>query len=178
MCIHLILGPIFSGKTTELLRLGERHQLAGRNVVYVKHRLECKRTPGSNLQTHDGRIGGGKMVLVAERMAEVFWQLSKLCSSWAHTICIDDGHLFKDLRLACQTLATLHAKHVIIAALNGDTGLQMFPSIIAVLPIACDVQMLTAVCSSCGANKAAYTEMLGPTVAIAEVGLVVGYVVG
>ena len=50
--IHLILGPMYSGKTTELLRLYRRHQIANQKCVLVKFE-EDKRYDKNKVVTHD-----------------------------------------------------------------------------------------------------------------------------
>lgn len=50
--IELILGPMFSGKTTELLRRMRRHRLADRRVVVIKY-VKDTRYHASRCTTHD-----------------------------------------------------------------------------------------------------------------------------
>src|ERR1700722_1663174 len=40
MSITTIIGPMFSGKTTELLRLIERERIAGKKCVIIKHAID------------------------------------------------------------------------------------------------------------------------------------------
>lgn len=50
--IQLILGPMFSGKTTELLRRTRRHTLARQEVLLIKHGMINIR-PTDLISTHD-----------------------------------------------------------------------------------------------------------------------------
>ena len=50
--IDLILGPMFSGKTTELIRRTQRHELAGRRVVVIKY-IKDTRYSAARCVTHD-----------------------------------------------------------------------------------------------------------------------------
>lgn len=50
--IEVIFGPMFSGKTTELLRRLRRHQLADRRVVVIKHAKDT-RYDAARCTTHD-----------------------------------------------------------------------------------------------------------------------------
>ena len=50
--IELILGPMFSGKTTEMLRRAKRHQIAGLNCLVVKYDAD-KRYDAARCATHD-----------------------------------------------------------------------------------------------------------------------------
>ena len=55
--VELIVGPMFAGKTTELLRRLRRHELAGRRCLIVKHALDDRfggdATQGKHVVTHD-----------------------------------------------------------------------------------------------------------------------------
>jgi len=162
MSIQLILGPMFSGKTTELIRQGRRAQLAGKKVLYVKHSLDCKRySPddpnATNVRVHHD-VGGneqGEEALIAENLFEIW---TALCSPKVQVICIDEGQFFRDLRSMCTFLVNVHRKSVIVAALNATYRKEMFPSIVDLLPIATGVQWLTAICFRCGSDQATFTK--------------------
>ena len=40
--IHLIIGPMFSGKTTELLRIYNRYKIANKLCVLVKYKDDTR----------------------------------------------------------------------------------------------------------------------------------------
>ena len=52
--IEVIMGPMFSGKSTELLRRLQRHKIAQKRVLLIKHQSD-RRYQGSdtNVVTHD-----------------------------------------------------------------------------------------------------------------------------
>lgn len=160
MSIHLILGPMFSGKTTELLRLARRNELARMKVVYVKHHLDAKRH-ATQLQTHDGDTTD-REVLIVNYLAKIFDQLA---DKRVDVICIDEGQFFQDLSFVVKLLASDHGKHVIIAALNGTYKQQIFPSVANILPSADKVDWLTAVCFNCD-KEAAFTHRFLPDVTV------------
>ena len=51
--ISLIIGPMYSGKTSELIRRYRRHKLAHRNVMFVKYDRDI-RYDATKVITHDG----------------------------------------------------------------------------------------------------------------------------
>jgi thymidine kinase len=67
--IELIVGPMFAGKTTELLRRLRRHELAGRRCLIVKHALDDRfggdATQGKHVVTHDAAQRGALAVTSA-----------------------------------------------------------------------------------------------------------------
>ena len=62
--IEVIMGPMFSGKSTELLRRLERHRIAHKNVVLIKHKSDL-RYEGSEscVVTHDQKRKEAKLIV-------------------------------------------------------------------------------------------------------------------
>lgn len=50
--IELIIGPMFAGKTTELLRRVQRHAISGKSCLYIKYAADT-RYDVSAIATHD-----------------------------------------------------------------------------------------------------------------------------
>lgn len=50
--IQVIFGPMFSGKSTELLRRIRRYNVANRKCLVIKYRAD-KRYSDSDMATHD-----------------------------------------------------------------------------------------------------------------------------
>uniref|UniRef100_A0AC34QH49 Thymidine kinase, cytosolic n=1 Tax=Panagrolaimus sp. JU765 TaxID=591449 RepID=A0AC34QH49_9BILA len=139
-CIHLILGPMFSGKTTEMFRLCTRQKLAGKQVKIVKYALD-NRYDDNMASTHDR----SKMEAVAAKeIKDVFPQLLE-----ADVIGIDEGQFFTDIVEFAEKLAN-NGKIVFIAALDGNYRREPFPCIADLLALAENAFKLTAVCKPCG----------------------------
>jgi thymidine kinase len=160
MSIHLIIGPMFAGKTTELLRLGHRHELAGRRVIHVRHELDCRGRANhqqNSLYTHNGLVPVAN-IRRASRIKDV---IDELVSNRVDVVCIDEGQFFPDLAVFAHVfLANMYPKFVIIAALNATYRQQMFAQVVFLLPMAERVQWLTAVCFQCGNSEAQFSKRL------------------
>lgn len=50
--IELIIGPMFAGKSTELLRKVKRHEISGKRCLYIKY-SEDSRYSQDSIATHD-----------------------------------------------------------------------------------------------------------------------------
>jgi len=145
--IHIILGPMFSGKTTELFRLTNRFRLAGKKSVVVKYSRDDRYDIGMAC-THDLN----KMEAIsAVSLADVFDELLQY-----DVIGLDEGQFFDDVVPYAQTLAN-EGKTVIIAALNGDYQQKPFNNITLLFALAEKIEKLSAVCISCG-NSASFTH--------------------
>ncbi|GMS95037.1 hypothetical protein PENTCL1PPCAC_17212, partial [Pristionchus entomophagus] len=141
--ISVILGPMFSGKTTELLRLHERHVRAHKKCLLVKYAGDT-RYDKDCIATHDRKFGKGA-TLKAERLADV---REKLFDKDIEVVSIDEGQFFEDLEETVTKLV-LEGKVVYVAALNGDFSKKPFPQISMLMPHADEVTLLKAVCE-CG----------------------------
>ena len=144
--IHLIIGPMFSGKTTELFRLTKQNILAGKQVIVIKYAKD-NRYDTATASTHDKY----KMeALSALSIAQVYEAIAGY-----DVIGIDEGQFFTDIAKYAQILAN-SGKMVIISALNGDFCQQPFQTITALFPLAERVDKLSAVCKNCG-HAASFT---------------------
>ncbi|GAB2228781.1 hypothetical protein Drorol1_Dr00022911 [Drosera rotundifolia] len=144
--IHVILGPMFAGKTTALLRRVQSEATTGRNVVMIKSSKDTRYAIDS-VVTHDGIKfpcwALPNLSSFAEKFgAEAYAQLD--------IIGIDEAQFFGDLYEFCSKAAEHDGKIVIVAGLDGDYMRRSFGSVLDVIPLADSVTKLTARCELCG----------------------------
>lgn len=145
--IELISGPMFSGKTTELMRRLERYSLAGRKVVLFKPDIDDR----TNQYV---RIASARQEFAIEVLT-----LYKPVGTDADVVAIDEGQFFPPWVVDyCQSLKD-QDKIIIICGLDMDARRQPFGSMGQLMAIADTVHKLTAVCK-CGAD-APYTWLKG-----------------
>ena len=53
MSVKVIMGSMFAGKTSELIRRVKRYRIAGKKIIVFKHSLDCERYNESDITTHD-----------------------------------------------------------------------------------------------------------------------------
>lgn len=138
--IHVILGPMYSGKTTELQRIITRYSLAGKKTVVFKHSSDT-RYDAQYVCSHDNhRMEAIPIATLQKELVKKYDVLG-----------IDEGQFFKGIADFSDHLAN-EGKIVVIAALSSDYRRQQFPEIPALLSIADKIEHLTAVCRMCGGN--------------------------
>jgi thymidine kinase len=147
MSLELIIGSMYSGKSTELMRRVNRLTSIGMKCLVVNH-VNDKRT---GMQTHDGHR------LHAVKTNEILLENT----GQYDVIAIDEGQFFSNLRVAV-TLMVERGKHVIVAGLNGDYQRQPFGEILDLIPYADDVTFKRALCALCKhpCRKASFTKRL------------------
>ncbi|CAN7117167.1 unnamed protein product [Brassica rapa subsp. narinosa] len=150
--IHVIMGPMFSGKSTSLLRRIKSEISLGRSVAMVKSSKDTRYAKDS-VVTHDGI--GFPCWAIPDLMSfhDIFGQdaYDKL-----DVIGIDEAQFFGDLYEFCCKAADDDGKTVIVAGLDGDYLRRRFGAVLDIVPIADSVTKLTARCEVCG-QKAFFT---------------------
>ncbi len=142
--VELILGPMFSGKTTELLRRIRKHEIANRRCVVFKYAKDARYTEdedeGDQVHTHDHQTYDAISISNLSIFRDTF------IPGVTDVIGIDEGQFFDNLPKFCDDLAR-EGKTVIVAALNGDFRREPWKPVSKLLPFVDSITMLTAVCT-------------------------------
>jgi len=148
--IQLIMGPMFSGKTTELIRRLKRYQIARYECLIVKY-ADDDRYDDEGIATHD------RQSLKATKAKTLMSKLRSKLDDY-DVIGVDEGQFFPDLVEFCEYAAE-QGKIVMVSALDGTYQRQGFPAIISLIPLAEHVVKLTAVCMLCF-GEGAFTKRI------------------
>ncbi|OVA16040.1 Thymidine kinase [Macleaya cordata] len=144
--IHVILGPMFAGKTTALLRRMISESGNGRSVAVIKSDKDTRYGLDS-IVTHDGK----KLPCWAMPDLSSFrMKLGTDAYDKLDVIGIDEAQFFEDLYDFCCEAADHDGKTVIVAGLDGDYLRRRFGTVLDILPLADSVTKLTARCELCG----------------------------
>eukprot|EP00891_Asterochloris_glomerata_P005064 jgi/Astpho2/5064/fgenesh1_pm.00071_%23_11_t len=143
--IHVIMGPMFAGKTSELLRTVAALEAAGRRVAVVKSSKD-NRYLAAHLTTHDGL---SRPCLTVPALANLPTQHAEAYQR-SDAVAIDEAQFFGDLVDFALTAAERDGKQVVLAGLDGDFRRQPFGQVLHMVPMAESVQKLTAKCVFCG----------------------------
>lgn len=139
--LTLILGPMFSGKTMQLIQMHERATLAKRQTVVIKYAND--RRYGSD----DTRLVSGSLLEIKARAATRLSEVACLVERGSYVF-IDEGQFFTDLDIYCR-LWLMNGCVICVSALSGDFKLNAWEPISALVPLSTNIMSLTAVCR-CG----------------------------
>jgi len=149
--IEVVTGPMFSGKSEELIRLLRRAAIARQRVEVFKPALDNRFGTRDVVSHSQWRIP----CEVVERAEEILSRVDLR----TEVVGVDEAQFFDDaLPRVCSRLASL-GKRVIVAGLDMDFRGIPFGPMPTILAIAEKVEKLSAICSRCGA-PAAYTQRL------------------
>ena len=141
--IEVICGPMFAGKSEELIRRIKRLEYAKKKTLVFKPSIDIRYSSNevvshSNLKTKSIAIKESKEIL-------------DYVDSSTFAIAVDEVQfLDKDIIYIAQKLA-LKGIRVILGGLDTDFRGEPFPITASLMTIAEDVLKLTAICVVCGA---------------------------
>ena len=138
--IELILGPMFSGKSTRLIELMRKYVYKAKKTIMVKFYADQRYTDKSEVVTHD-------LIKYDSINCKILRNSFDTLKEY-DVIGIDEGQFFADLVEVCEELA-LMGKIVLIAALNGDFRMEPFPVIQRIIAKADKIKLLKAYCFIC-----------------------------
>lgn len=151
--LHVIAGPMFAGKTEELLRRVHRARLAGRRVEVVGHRLD-ERGGADRLSSHAGRSLSAHMLGQAEEL------LALIGEDRPPTVAIDEAQFFGPPIVPVIGRLLDAGIQVEVAGLCITYDGEPFAPLPTLMALAEEVVKLTAVCTVCGADAAFHIRLV------------------
>jgi len=143
--LEVIAGPMYCGKTEELIRQVKRVTIGKKSVQVFKHKNDIRYGKDKKLYSHAGMSFDCEII---EKTKEIL----KKTGSTTSIVAIDEAQwLGEELIPVVQTL--LHqGKHVIVTGLSMTFDGQPFTPIPTLMAIADKVTKLSSVCVLCGAD--------------------------
>lgn len=150
--IEVIAGPMFSGKTEELLRRLKRALIANQQIEVFKHELD-NRYDDEKVFSHDNNFMKSTSVSQANEILEL--------SDGKDVIGIDEAQFFTmELVNVCNTMAD-HGQRVIVSGLDMNFKGEPFGPVPALMACAEEVIKVQAICMQCG-ELAYYSHRILP----------------
>jgi thymidine kinase len=155
--IEVICGPMFAGKTEELLRRVRRAVIAGRRVVVVGHVLD-ERAGTDRLASHAGLDHPS---ITASTAAEI----ERAVAPDTEIVAIDEAQFFgPDLVPVLSRLAD-GGLVVMVAGLDVTFDGEPFEPLPTLMALAERVDKLTAICAVCGEDAVFHVRVVSPNAA-------------
>ncbi len=157
MTLEVIIGPMFSGKTSELIRLVEREVYAKKKGAIFKIAFD-KRYSATQVVTHNGLRYDAYTVASSDEGLDKIRQVAK--SNGLDAIGVDEVNFFPDAVVdVLDRLAD--TKKVIACGLNLNFRAEPFPTTMELAARADSVRYLSAVCVVCGREATRTQRLIG-----------------
>lgn len=140
MTLEIILGSMFSGKSTELIKYHNTYSLKY-NTIIINHKSDNRYDSSNVICTHNN------IKLKAIKLQNLFDLDNKVYNN-SKFILIDESQFFQDLnKFVLKALDD--NKSIVLVGLNGDCDLKPFMNLMNLIPYANKVKHLTSLCQYC-----------------------------
>jgi thymidine kinase len=160
--LEVIVGPMFSGKTSELQRRVRRARIAKLDVAVVKPDIDTRYL---GVTAHTGATEAA--VILPADLSNAVGRTVQL--SDADLVAFDEAQFFSSHLVDLVESLINDGCDVVVAGLDLDSHGRPFGSLPALLALADHVDKLSAVCTRCG-EDATRSQRLTTTVDQVEVG--------
>ena len=137
MSLKIIMGNMFSGKTSELVRRLKRYEVIGKKILVINSSKDT-RCMEHVLRTHDNM----KFECIKTN------NLQELNYEQVDIIAIDEAQFFIGLKTFVEK-ALKHGKTIILSGLDGNYKQEKIGEILECIPLADKVFKLSAMCMEC-----------------------------
>lgn len=137
-------GSMFSGKSTELQRQGERHLLASHKVQFIK--------PNIDNRYGDNEIVSHKGVRVNAQPVSIDDDIKFYISEYTQVVLIDEIQFFNNRIVEDIRALLMYGITVYCSGLDMDYLGQPFEVVASLMCMADEVNKFHAVCSHCGTD--------------------------
>ena len=138
--LELIIGPMFSGKTSKLLEVYKQCTFCNINVLVINYSSDT-RYSDTMLSTHDEQM---IPCIKTESIQDI---LDNHDITDVEVFLINEGQFFKDIELVKYLID--HNKRVYICGLDGDFERKKIGKLLDLIPYCDNVYKLKSLCSDC-----------------------------
>lgn len=152
--LEIILGPMFSGKTTELIQKYKNYTYIGKKVVVLNYVADT-RYHETMLSTHDKLMI--PCIFISD-LVDVYQNPQNphyLDVQQSDVVLINEGQFFQNLYSVVKDMVDNSKKTVYICGLDGDFQRNRFGELLDLIPISNKVVKLNSLCSICKNGKMA-----------------------
>ena len=139
--LNLVIGPMYSGKSTELLRIYNKFK-RNYKILVINHSSDTRY--GSNsVNTHNK---DSIKSISTDELCTIDMGLKIIDND---IILLDEGQFFGDLYDFCKEIVEKHNKIVYVFGLSGDSCRKKFGQILDLIPICDNIKHLKSICNKC-----------------------------
>ena len=142
--LELILGPMFSGKTSTLKKIYDQCVYCDIPVMVINYSADKRYSSEDVMSTHDKIM---IPCIMANTIAEIIDNYGEKLSN-TEVILINEGQFFSDIQYVISLVEDMH-KRVYICGLDGDFQKNKIGSLFELIPYCDNICKLKSLCSEC-----------------------------
>ena len=143
--LELILGSMFSGKTSYLLDVYKKCVFCNIPVAVINYAADNRYTSEPMMSTHDKQM----IPCILSNTIKEAIEANTEEMDRAETILINEGQFFQDIEEQVKVLIEQKNKRVYICGLDGDFERKPIGSLLQLVPFSDHITKLKSLCSLC-----------------------------
>ena len=144
MSLEILLGPMFAGKSSAILRTVNRYKSLGWPICSITHSSDSRYSDDARLSNHD------LASIPCVKWSSLLDHLDHPCFTSARLVIVDEAQFFPDLRDFVVHAVDVCKKSVLVVGLDGDADRRPFGQLLDCIPLADSVTKLKSFCGICG----------------------------
>ncbi len=148
--LNIILGPMYSGKSTELLRIYNKYR-RNYEILVINHKAD-NRYGENSVYTHNNQ---SLNCISFKDLKEYHKLFNEEYKKQINIILIDEAQFFDDLYDFTKNMVDNENKIVYIFGLSGDFKREKFGQISDLIPLCDNIKFLKSICHQCKIVKEA-----------------------
>lgn len=144
MSLDIIIGPMFSGKSSRILSIASRYEAIQTPILVIKHSSDTRYEYGeSYIVTHDQH----KIPCITT--SDLFQDRVLNRIGLYQVIIVDEAQFFDRLLDFVEEVVDSQQKNLYLVGLDGDSNRRKFGQLLDCIPLADRVERITAFCHRC-----------------------------
>ncbi len=157
--LEVICGPMFSGKSEELIRRMKRVEISGKNFLIIKPALD-DRYDKEHIVSHDKRMLKAHVIGNDKNSLKEVEEYINKSQEFIEVLGIEEANFFDHYIIELSEKWVKEGRRVIVGGLDTDFLGRPFGPMPQLLAIADDVDKLKAICMKCKNRLATKTQRL------------------
>jgi len=156
--LELFIGPMWSGKTSELIRIHKQFSYCDVLILAINYKLDTRYSE-TTISSHDNKEIPCVRTIHLSDVSDIV--NNEITSEFinAKVILINEGQFFKDIVSWVKVAVEKYNKKVYICGLDGDYTRKQFGNWLGeLIPFCNKVTKLNSICASCKNKPAIFTH--------------------
>lgn len=157
MSLEIVIGPMFSGKSSYAMSYIRRQRVIGKKVVIIKPDIDNRYSNNDVLVTHD-----------QETIQCTLWDITRPLGitqdiQTCNCLVIEEAQFFRNLKNFVIYLLKSYNINILLIGLDGDINQKPFGELLECIPYATNLTKLSAYCIECkNGTLAPFTKCNNP----------------
>jgi thymidine kinase len=138
--LELFLGPMFSGKTTQLIQIYNTYTYIGKKIFTINFIADVR--------YHDELLSSHDKIMIPCVFTRTLATVKETTDA-ADVILINEGQFFEDIYDTVLEMVEIYHKVVYICGLDGDFKRNKFGRLLDLVPYCDEIVKLSSLCAYC-----------------------------